>query len=162
MAKRSSKSNSLEAQLRKFFLPMLVMAALLPLSLMAVVFGFSDQLFPKADEPNTLRVWLEPTAILAKKGQPVTLTVMAALDNSTVIISALNLGVTVDPNVTISPSTVSYSRPLQGQASVGTIQFVPATSGKYILSIPTENVIVGGQNHPAISVSGATVTVSGP
>lgn len=130
---------------------------MLPVMVAAVVFGYSDVLLPRADSPPTVRVWITPSTAIVSEGQPVILRVMAAIEPKTVIIPSLSFSLTADPAITVSPPSLLYNKPLQGQSLMGEITVTAVEKGKYTVGISENSVKVGGNFNPTVSSAGATI-----
>jgi hypothetical protein len=159
MQSKRSPKRSEKSQFKHYFLPLIILLAMLPILVLSVVFGFSDVLFTRADSPPTVRAWIEPSTVIVASGQTVTLKAMAAIEPKNIIIPSLTFTVFADPALSISPVSLQYNKPLQGQTIIGEISVTAAEKGRHTIGISEQSVLVGGNFNPTVSSTNATIIV---
>lgn len=155
MRRHGREPFSLKLFLARFF-PMFLISALLPI----LFFGVQTQtsLFSRADNPNSIRIWIEPSTVIAKQGQSISLDVMAELDKPQSLLPSLSLEIH-STGITIENPTVNYVKPFGGKIVLQTLSVIPENTGQYQLSISKESIQTGGIHVDAITTGGATILV---
>ncbi len=155
--RRSSKAFSFKELFRSFW-PLFALTAFLPIIFFGVQSGPSP-LFSRADSPNSIRLWMEPTSVITSPGQPVSVTLMAELDKTGSLLPSLSVAVTGDSELQIDPSTITYSKPFGGRITLGTVTVQANQQGTYLLQIPKELIQTGAISIDSIETGKAKIVV---
>jgi hypothetical protein len=128
-----------------------------------LLFGATNKkiytLFSRADDPKTLRVWLEPKTVLTSPGKEVVLSVMVALDKEGDLLPSVSVPLVADAGMSVSSSRVVYTKPFGGSLSIGSVRVHANEKGTYTLSIPKEQLDTAGILVPSITTDVARVIV---
>lgn len=125
----------------KQFLPVFVVAALLPVGLAVVLNPQGLTIFSRAQKSQELRLWLEPPTLKVRPGERIKLSVMAEFADDTKLIPTLSLIIESDASVQINPAAISYNKPFRGSLKIATITVTPTQTGVFSVNIPQEKVI---------------------
>jgi len=159
MVKRSQHF-SVAALLQSFW-PLFLISAFLPILFFSVQTKSSSvfSLFSRADSPSSIHIWLEPSTIIARAGQPVTVRMVAELDKPQNLLSSLTSTVTSEPPLDIQPNQIEYTKPFGGKIVLGTMTVTSQEPGTYTLKIPKETINTGVITVDEIITGGATFIV---
>lgn len=140
----------------KNFLPVFVLAAMLPFFIGFVVAPPDIDFFTRADSASSLRVWLEPSNIVMSSGSQTTLTVVASFESETKLIPEISFDVVGSESLAISNSKIVYSIPFSGRVELGEVTVSAAESGKAEVIIPEDSIVVNAFDGPLEITSGST------
>ena len=139
------------------FLPIFVLAALLP-AFLFLVNNPPNISFTSKATANELRIWLEPKTVTASVGKDVELTVMAQFENETKLIPSVAMKLSSGERVALDKNEISYKTPFSGRVTIGTVKATASAAGTYQISIDPTNVsVVAFAEELKVFTSGATI-----
>jgi hypothetical protein len=133
----------------------LVAAGLFFLLLVGSVAGFYSvqTMTASAAAADQLRVWAEPSDIIAAPGKPITVTLFATYENGYRLLRSSDVVMIPPEGVTVTPGEFHDQTPFSGSKTIGTATIIVNASGTF--SIPLS---ASGKNIENASV----VTMSTP
>lgn len=143
----------------KLFAPIFGLVAILPLFVLMVGKPNTLSFFTKASPDFELRVWTEPSTLVALKGQVAEVKVMAMFDYEKKLIPTVDVTASGSSELTFVAKDISYKRPFQGKVELGTVKFVPTASGTYEITIPTDLVRVTAFDGELKIITGKTAVI---
>jgi hypothetical protein len=138
------------------FLSLVVAAALLPVALMGVLNPEGLRFVTRADQPNEMRVWIEPAEVITKPGIKVKLTVMGNFESETSLVPEFKGTVKSDTGIEITPTEISYKEPFRGAVALGTFYAVAKQDGQFEVKIDEDSVFLSLPNIP-VNSAGALI-----
>lgn len=130
------------------FLPLFLLAAILPFLIGMVVAPPNIGFLTRADEPAILRVWLEPANMLLSPGSTGELTVISQFDGEGRLIPEISLTVAARGGVVISGEKITHSIPYEGRVELGKVYVRGVSSGEAVVSIPKEDIRITAFSGP--------------
>lgn len=140
-ARSSSEFGNVPSVVTKF-VPLFLLAAILPFLIGFVVSPPKLGFMTKADSEGELRVWLEPANVVMSTGSEATLSVVAQYENDTKLIPEISMQVNSQGPVNVMGESLSYSIPFSGRAELGKIKITAIGPGKAVVSIPPESILL--------------------
>lgn len=148
------------SELLRGFWPLFLLAAVLPVLSFGVSSTAPFSLFTRADAPNSMRVWMEPSTIIAYTNQEVTIHLMAELDKPKSLLPSFSTQIVAnDPSIQINTPVVSFMKPFGGRIVVGDITIKPTQPGTYSLMLPKDQIKTGQIYPDTIDTGNATIIV---
>lgn len=141
------------------FLPVFLIAAVLPIMLFVALSPESITFSSKAAKATEIRVWFEPSSIIANPNQQIELSVMAAFDAESGLLPSLKTQLTSDPGLVLSSSEIVSNRPFKGRTVLEKITVSAKKMGTYTIEIPKESVTTSLSGQVLVETSGATITI---
>lgn len=126
-----------QIRVKKLFIaisPFLILAAVLPFILRAVLDPNRLSLFSLASQPAGLRVWTSPATAITRQGYPVPLKLYAAYDSDQPLPTGLAVSLTSSPDLVLSQSAFSTGA-FSGQTLLGSLTATPNQPGTFTISI---------------------------
>jgi len=124
------------------FLPLFLLVAVLPFLIGLVVSPPNIGFFTKADEPSSLRIWIEPANVIISPGKTVELLVVAEFEGDNKLIPEISLNLATRGGVMITGDTINYSIPFSGKTEIGRVFVKGVTSGEAIVSVLRDSIKV--------------------
>jgi len=124
------------------FLPLFLLAAILPFLIGFVVSPPKLGFMTRADSEGELRVWLEPANLVMSAGSEAEFSVVAYYENGTRLIPEISLEVAVSGPVSVVDRAVARSVPFSGRTELGKVRVRATGPGKAIVNILQESVLV--------------------
>ena len=146
--KKSSLNKKKISKLLRIFLPVFVLAAMLPFFIAFVVSPPKVNFFTNADTPPELRVWLEPADIISSVGRETKLEVYAQFDSDSKLVPEISFDIRANGKVNISPLNMTYHTPFRGKVHIGTVSVTPKSVGESIISVPKDSISVVAYDGP--------------
>lgn len=133
------------------FFSLIIAAALLPVALMGVLNPDGLRLVTKADQPNEMRVWIEPAEVITKPGMVVKLKVMGNFESETSLVPEFKGALTADTGVSLNSTEVVYKEPFRGVVTLGTVTAIAKTDGQFEVKVDGDSVFLSLPNIPVNS-----------
>jgi hypothetical protein len=130
------------SELLKKFLPVFMLTMLMPMFVFFTITPPDLRFLTRADQNRELRVWFEPSTIVAKKGDSVELKVMTLFESDSVLIPSMSLAIVPQQGIVANQNSLTYKQPFKGQVIIGTVTVKPTKSGTFSIDIPKEQVQV--------------------
>lgn len=143
----------------KFFLPIFLISAILPIFLFFVIRPPDIDFLTQADVERELRIWFEPPNVVTAVGKPVFVNVVASFDSESMLIPSISFNLSADQSLLLSESIVTYTNPFKGRINLASLSIKPTKAGKFMVSIPTEGIKTGLSETLRISTSPVTLVV---
>lgn len=124
----------------KRFIPVFVLAAMLPFLIGFLVTPPDVGFFTRADTRDELRIWLEPANVTMTAGSEVTLTVVGSFESENTLIPEISLYVQGDNNLEVSNPLLVHSIPFNGKVELGKITVSALETGKATVTIPQDSI----------------------
>ncbi|MFA6271172.1 MAG: hypothetical protein WC657_08275 [Candidatus Paceibacterota bacterium] len=137
------------------FLSLVVAAALLPVALMGVLNPEGLRFVTRADQPNEMRVWIEPAEVITRPGIKVKLTVMGNFESETSLVPEFK-GTIKSEGIEATPTEISYKEPFRGAVALGTFYVVAKQAGQFEVKIDEGSVFLSLPNIP-VNSAGALI-----
>jgi hypothetical protein len=143
------------------FLPLFLLAAILPFMIALVAAPPDIDFLTRADSEQELRVWIEPANVVMSEGGSTTLTVMVQYDGETSLIPEISLDTASSEMVSISSeSRLTYSTPFSGKVELGKIIITADGKGSGNVSVLKDSIVITAFDAPLeISTADANVVV---
>lgn len=132
------------------FLPVFVLAAVLPFLIGLVVTPSNIGFFTRADTEPELRVWLEPANILMSSGSTAELTLVAQFDAESLLIPEIALELSSRGGVVMDNTKFVHSIPFRGRKEIGKVYIRGVSPGNAEVIIPQESVAITAFEGPLI------------
>lgn len=123
----------------KKFLPVFLLAAILPLLLIGAV-RTSRYNFLSRAESRVLRLWFEPATVVTSPNAVVTLQLIAEFDISNTPIPSLTATLEADSSLIVDPINISYQKQFRGRTKIADIQVRANSAGSFTINIPQSSV----------------------
>lgn len=144
----------------KSFLPVFVLAAMLPFLIGMVMAPQKISFFTRADSNADLRIWLDPPEIVMSKGSETTLTVYANFESDTKLIPEIALQVGSGRLISINNPKVKYATPFKGRQEIGKISVVALDSGIEVVGVQKDSITLTTLDTPVeITTGSAKITI---
>jgi hypothetical protein len=142
------------------FLPLFLLAAILPFLVGMVASPPDIGFLTRADIEPTLRVWLEPANIVLAPGSTTELAVVAQFEGEGEFIPEITLNITSQGGVAVQGSQIAHRIPFSGKAELGRLVVRGVEPGSASVNIDRDSVSITAYNTPIeIKTAGANVTV---
>jgi hypothetical protein len=138
-------------RLGSMFFSLIVAAALLPVALMGVLNPDGLRFVTRADQPNEMRVWIEPAEVITKPGVIVRLTVMGNFESETSLVPEFKGTLKADAGIQLSPAEVVYKEPFRGAVALGTVTAIAKQDGQFEVKVDENSVFLALPNIPVNS-----------
>lgn len=122
------------------FLTVFAFAAFLPMLLAGALNPNQLRLLSKADETTQLRIWMEPSTIIIKPGQPFTFVVFGEYNDKYKVVPQVEALANANLGLTLASPYISYNQPFSGKVRLGVIKGVGTDVGRYTIEIPATQV----------------------
>jgi hypothetical protein len=124
----------------KIYLSLIVISAILPAVLWAVISGKTTSLTSRASQGAEMRIWFEPANSQIISGKSVKIQIIASFDDPGKIIPYAKIKVSVPEQIWVDENTVEYTQPFSGRTSLGEINVTGNAPGKYVLNIADNDI----------------------
>ena len=139
----------------KKLMPVFLVSLILPFFVGLVMKPPQIGFFTRADEADTLRIWIEPTTALLKTGESVEFEIYAYFENYDKYVPSISLTVTKDEGVLVSEESIRFRTPLRGRAVIGSFRASAYGQGSYKVYIDKSTVATPGFVGPLEVITGA-------
>lgn len=144
----------------KSFLPVFVLAAMLPFLIGTVLVPQEINFFTKADSKDQLRIWLDPPEIVMSKGSETTLSVYANFESDNRLVPEIVLEADTGKLLSINNPKVKYPTPFKGRREIGKISVVALDSGVETVGILKDSIALTSLDTPVEIITGsAKITI---
>lgn len=142
------------------FLPVFLLAAILPFLIGFVVAPPDISFFTRADEPSELRVWIEPANLVMSPNSTIEVSIMAQFESEGKLVPEVSLSVLATGSITVDSPNVTHSIPFSGRAELGKVLLRATSAGTGQVAIPEGSVKVTAFEWPLkIRTAGSNVIV---
>ncbi len=141
------------------FLPLFVLALLLPFLLALIVSPTNIGFLTRADETTEITIWTNPANVIVDSGVPVELEILAQYDGDQ-LIPEVNLSLSSASGAVLSQTEIEYSTPFKGRAVLGKVTVGGLAPGKTTIEIPEGSVQINYLNLPlTVKTNGTNIIV---
>lgn|SRR3989344_2512370 len=135
-----------------------VIAAILPIVVFAATNREAYTLNSQAAQSPQVRIWIEPSRVVALVGKPVKFKVYADFESSKKLVNGITVSLSGGAGLRIAPATLSYLSPFQGRVSVGEFSLTSQSAGTSDITIVAEAKDAAGQPVDVITSPTTIVT----
>ena len=115
------------------FLPLFVLAALLPISVALVKTPVTDK-FQSQAALNDLTVWFTPSSVTGAVGKAINLTVYAHFESNH-LLPGITFPISVDGPASVENAQINSITPFNGQVNLGVVKIIPFRKGTVIVKV---------------------------
>lgn len=142
------------------FLPVFLLAAVLPFLIGFVVAPPDISFFTRADEPSELRVWIEPANLVISPDSATEVSIMAQFDGEGKLVPGVSLSILATGSVTVDSPNVTRRVPFSGRSELGKVLLRAKNAGTGQVAIPEGSVKVTAFEWPLkVRTAGSNVIV---
>lgn len=142
------------------FVPVFLLAAILPLMIGLVVAPPQISLFTNADVTPVLRVWVEPANVIIDSGGKATFNLLAEFDSDNKLIPEIKVPLIVSGGIKTSTNQITYSIPFKGKVTLGSFEVLGQSPGEASVNILKEGVKITAYDGPIdIKTAAANIVV---
>ncbi len=115
---------------KKTVVSFVLVAAFLPVILAGALSQNGFRTFTKASGNNDLRIWIEPSAVVAHTGQTVKLRIMAEYEDYENPLPKLDVTARLDSGLSTINNQISYDSSFNGKKQIGILEVVARETGE--------------------------------
>lgn len=138
---KEAHSTTYYQKLFKRFIPIFGLSLFLPFLLFFAISPPKFDFTPRANQPQELRLWFEPSSVVAKVGQPTKVKLMGLVENDLEPIHSISINLNPTKNVSVTPSQIVYSDAFTGRTILQVIEITPTAAGEFSIQIPKDKVV---------------------
>ncbi|OGM31997.1 hypothetical protein A2803_02815 [Candidatus Woesebacteria bacterium RIFCSPHIGHO2_01_FULL_44_21] len=140
------------------FLPVFLLAAILPFLIGFVVAPPDISFLTRADATSELRVWVEPANVVMSPGGTTEFTVLAQFEGEEKLIPEITLTLTASSGLVLENKSVTYKVPFNGRVELGRVGVRAESAGEAMVDISRESIKITAFEWP-LEVSTAPAKV---